>query len=144
MEKEGALHENFSDHTEIKGSSDRSFGLVFTIVFLIVGLWPLKTGGTIRWWAIVTGGILCMVALFCPKVLSFPNRLWFRFGLLLQKIISPLIMGILFYGVAFPTGLLVRMLGMDILRLKWEPRAGTYWILRKPPGPPPETMKHQF
>ncbi|MEK7748155.1 MAG: SxtJ family membrane protein [Nitrospirota bacterium] len=144
MKKEESFHESYADLHEIKSGSDRSFGIVFAIVFLIIALFPLKGGGDVRWWAVIISAGFSVAALACPKCLSSLNKLWFRFGLLLQKIVNPIIMGILFYGVATPTAFLVRMMGKDILRLKSEPEQKSYWIIRNPPGPKPETMKDQF
>ncbi len=142
--KQDHFHDNYSDHSEVKIGSERSFGLVFAVVFLIIGWVPLIKGLPVRWWAILTAGGLVAVAIAIPKALVVPNRLWFRLGLWLQAITSPLIMGLLFYGVLFPTGLLLRMMGKDLLRLKWQKDAKTYWIQRTPPGPSPTTMRDQF
>jgi hypothetical protein len=79
-----------------------------------------------------------------PSILKPLNRVWFKFGLLLHRIVNPVIMGLLFYGSVLPTGMIVRALGKDLLRLKFEPKADSYWIVREPPGPSPETMKDQF
>jgi hypothetical protein len=77
-------------------------------------------------------------------VLSPLNRLWLRFGLLLHKIVSPLVLGIMFFLVITPIGLLMRAVGKDLLRLKFDKRSSSYWIERLPPGPPPESLKDQF
>lgn len=126
------------------GGSNRSLGLVFAAFFVIIGLLPLLKGGGLRLWALVVSGVFLLAALAFPSVLAPLNRLWTRFGLLLHKIVSPIVLGIMFYLVITPTGLLMRVLGKDLLRLKFERRAGSYWIERTPPGPAPDTLKDQF
>jgi predicted membrane metal-binding protein len=137
-------HEDLSRDQEVEGSSDRSFGLVFAVVFLIVGCWPLFHGELPRWWALAVAVAFAAIAMLKPALLAVPNRLWLKFGLLLAKIISPIALGILFYGVLAPIGVLMRLTGKDPLRLKLDAGAGSYWILRKPPGPPPDSMTNQF
>ena len=139
-----ATHERFDRDEEVVGSSDRSFGIVFACVFAIVGLWPLIDAAPPRWWAMGIAGIFLFAAGACPKVLAPLNRIWLRFGLLLHKVVNPLVMAILFYLVVTPMGILVRILGKDLLRLRLDPKATSYWINRKPPGPAGDTMGHQF
>lgn len=139
-----ATHENFSRDEAIQGSSDRSFGLVFMTVFAVVGVWPLMFGGVVRGWALGVATGFLLTAWFAPKVLHPLNLLWMRFGLLLSKVMNPLIMGVLFYGVITPMGALMRLLGKDLLRLKLDPEADSYWIERDPPGPEPESLTNQF
>jgi hypothetical protein len=130
-------------HTE-EGGSDRSFGWVFAIVFLTVACWPLLHGGQLRWWAMVPSVAMAGCALLKPAWLTVPNRLWTKIGVLLGHIVSPIALGILFYGVLTPIGLIIRLFGKDPLRLKLDPGAQTYWIERKPAGPPPDSMNNQF
>ncbi len=137
-------HERLSAARDIQGSSDRSFGIVMAIVFAVIGAWPLLSEGPPRWWALIAAAVFCSLAFLRPALLAPLNRLWFRFGLLLNKITSPLIMGLLFYGVMTPYAYILRWLGKDLLRLRFEPSAESYWIERKPPGPAPETIKRQF
>ncbi len=137
-------HERLSTEEKIQGSSDRSFGIVMAVVFAVIGAWPLLSERSPRWWALIAAALFCSVAFLRPALLAPLNRLWFRFGLLLNKIISPLIMGLLFYGVMTPYAYILRWLGKDLLRLRLDPSAETYWIERKPPGPAPETIKRQF
>lgn len=139
-----AAHEEFRERDEIKGSSDRSFGIVFTVVFTIIGLFPLLTGGGLRWWSIGLAALILFVALTYPKILAPFNRLWMRFGLLLHRIVNPLVMGLLFFLVVTPIALIMRVLGKRPLQLATDADAKTYWISREPPGPAPETMKQQF
>ncbi len=137
-------HERLSATEDIQGSSDRSFGIVMAVVFTIVGAWPLLSEGPPRWWALIAAALFYGVALLRPALLAPLNRLWFRFGLLLNRVTSPVIMGLLFYGVMTPYAYILRWLGKDLLRLRFDPSAESYWIERKPPGPAPETIKRQF
>ncbi len=137
-------HERLSAAHDIQGSSDRSFGIVMAVVFAVIGGWPLLSDGLPRWWALVAAALFCSLALLRPALLAPLNRLWVRFGLLLNKIISPLVMGLLFYGVMTPYAYILRWLGKDLLRLRFDRAAESYWIERKPPGPAPETIKRQF
>lgn len=142
--KTNAVHETMSRDEEIKGSSDRTFGLVFTSVFLIVGLLPLTGGGSPRVWALIVAGLFLAVALVSPGILAPLNRLWTRFGLLLHKITNPIIMGLVFFLTVTPTALIMKIMGKDPLNRKIDRGAKSYWIDRRPPGPSPETMKNQF
>ncbi|AVM75643.1 SxtJ family membrane protein [Magnetospirillum gryphiswaldense] len=124
--------------------SERSFGIVFAVVFALIGLWPLKAGGDMRLWALGLAALFLVVAFVAPKLLKPLNLLWFKFGLLLHKIMTPLIMGLLFFLTVTPVGMLMRATGKDPMRLKRDPDAASYWIDRDPPGPPPDSMKNQF
>ena len=137
-------HERLSGDEHVQVSSDRSFGIVFTVVFTIITLWQLLSGNTPHWWALVVAVFCGTLALVRPALLAPLNHLWTRFGLLLNKITSPLIMGLLFYGIITPFGLIMRWAGKDPLRLRFDPSAESYWIERVPPGPAPETIKNQF
>ncbi|MBR9972771.1 SxtJ family membrane protein [Magnetospirillum sulfuroxidans] len=124
--------------------SERSFGFIFTAVFAIIGLWPLKSGGDIRLWALAVAVLFLIVALARPALLKPLNLIWFKFGLLLHSIMTPLIMGLLFFLTVTPVGLLMRATGKDPMRLKRDASAASYWIPRDPPGPKPDSMKTQF
>ena len=137
-------HESYERREEIKGSSNRSFGIVFAFVFAVIGLLPLVFGGSVRVWALTVGGLFLLVALAVPAILAPLNRAWLRFGLLLHRIVSPLVLGIMFFLVVTPTGLLMRALGKDLLRLRFDKQSSSYWIDRAPPGPAPESLKDQF
>ena len=137
-------HEELSRDHEIEGSSDRSFGLVFAVVFMIIALWPLLQGAGPRWWAVAVAAAFGLVAVLWPALLARPNRWWLKLGVLLGKIVSPIALGILFYVVLVPIGLLMRVLGKDPLRLQRDAAADSYWMRRTPPGPPPDSMTNQF
>jgi predicted membrane metal-binding protein len=144
LAKSAGLHEDYGRTEEIEGSSDRGFGLVFAVVFAIVALWPLYGGGEVRLWAAGVAGVFGVLALVLPKLLAPLNRLWMKLGMLIQRIVSPIILGILFFLTITPIGLFMRLFGKDFLRLRWDPDADSYWIQREPPGPPPESMENQF
>lgn len=128
----------------VQMGSERSFGIVFAVVFALIGLWPLKAGADIRLWALVLAAAFLVIALAAPKLLKPLNLIWFKFGLLLHKIMTPLIMGLLFFLTVTPVGMLMRATGKDPMRLKRDPTATSYWITRDPPGPKPDSMKNQF
>src|SRR6266852_6093803 len=99
-------HEDFSRTHQVKASSNRSFGWVFTVVFLIIAVWPLVSGGMVRWWSLCIAAAFAVVTVAAPKLLAVPNRLWMRLGLLLNRIISPVALAFLFYVVVTPMGAL--------------------------------------
>jgi hypothetical protein len=144
MKPNAAIHEDFARGVEVTNSSDRSFGLTFTGFFLLVGLWPLVRGGPVRTWALVLATIFLVLLLVRPRLLAPLNRLWLRVGLLLHRVVNPLVMCVMFYGVITPMGLVMRWFGRDPLRLHLEPDVPSYWIERRPPGPAPDTMSNQF
>jgi hypothetical protein len=137
-------HENLNREQHVEGSSDRSFGLVFAGLFLVIAIYPLFNGEAMRWWSSGVAIAFALVALVKPALLAGLNRLWIKLGVLLGKIVSPIALGILFYGVFTPLGLVMRLAGKDPLRLKFSPEADSYWIPRDPPGPAPDSMNHQF
>lgn len=137
-------HEDLSRREDVKGSSDRLFGLVFAAVFLILALWPLLSGAEPRRWCFAASSIFLLLALVRPRLLGPLNRLWTWLGFAMHVVASAIVLRVLFYAVLTPMGLLRRWLGQDSLRLKKDPDARTYWIERAPPGPAPETMRNQF
>jgi len=137
-------HESYSRDEKIDGSSDRTFGLVFAAFFGLLGLLPLILGRAPRIWAFGVSGIFLLAALLFPSRLAPLNLLWQRLGLLLHRLVSPIALGIMFFLVITPMGLLMRATGKDLLRLRRDPAATSYWIERRPPGPAPESLKDQF
>ena len=125
---------------DIKVSSNRSFGIVFFIVFLLIATYPLLKGNDVRVWSLLISFGFLILGLMNSKILSPLNKLWFKFGLILGKIISPLIMGIIFFVVVTPIGIVMRVLKKDLLNLKYNQKE-TYWI--KKTGPKSK-MKNQF
>jgi hypothetical protein len=144
MGRSFVTHERLTREGSGRTSSDRAFGIVFAAVFGVVGLLPVLRGGPVRSWALALAGVLLVVALRRPALLAPFNRWWTAFGLLLHRVVSPLVMGLIFYGVVTPTGVLLRLGGKDPLNLAWDRNIDTYWIDRRPPGPTPDTMPRQF
>jgi len=124
--------------------SNRSFGIVFATLFVLLGLGPLVRGRPVRAWALVVAATFLLAALALPRTLEPLNRVWLKFGLVLHACVSPVIMGLVFYTTVTPIGLVRRWLGKDPLRLRLDRDAVTYWIERNPPGPAPDTMPRQF
>lgn len=137
-------HEYLGHEEPVRGGSDRSFGLVFAGVFTVIGLLPLVGGRQARGWSLIVAGGFLVVALVRPALLAPANRLWLTLGLLLHRVSSPLVLGLLFFLLFTPMGLLMKALGKDPLRLRLDPSSSSYWIHRTPPGPEPETMRNQF
>jgi Saxitoxin biosynthesis operon protein SxtJ len=137
-------HEDFSRQEDIKASSDRSFGLVIATFFLIVAFWPLIHAEPIRWWALGVAAVFAILALLWTAALAPLNKLWTKLGVLLYRVVSPIVLGLLFFVTVTPMALLMRILGKDPLRLRRDPNAASYWIHRTPPGPAPDSMKNQF
>ena len=125
---------------EIKLGSNRSFGIVFFVVFLLIAIFPLLNHGDIRLWSLLLSFIFLILGLVNSKILTPLNKLWFKFGIFLGKIISPLIMGLIFFVVVTPIGLIMRLLKKDILALKYSEQK-SYWIEKTGPK---SKMKNQF
>lgn len=139
-------HETLDRRHDVKVGSDRTFGLVFAAFFTVVGGLKAWAGHDLIWigaWLAGAAAVLGL-ALAVPGVLHPFNILWFRLGLLLHRVVSPIIMGLMFFVAITPTGLLMRLLGKRPLNLEFDPQAQSYWIARTPPGPPPASMKNQF
>jgi Saxitoxin biosynthesis operon protein SxtJ len=139
------MHEDLNRAPEVKGSSDRSFGLTIAAFLAVVAVLPAlhRPPSSVRWWAAALAAAFLALALLRSDALRPLNRLWQRLGLLLSRIVSPIVLALLFYAIMSPVGLLMRAFGQDPLRLRRSP-AESYWIVRQPPGPAPETMKNQF
>jgi hypothetical protein len=138
-----STHESFSrDETSTPGS-DRTFGLVMAGFFALLALINVWHAGRAWPWELGLAVLFLAASLINASVLRPLNIVWMKLGLLLHRIVNPIIMGLLFYGTIWPTGAIMRMRGRDLLRLKREPASDSYWIAR-PPGPQPETMRDQF
>ncbi|MCI2397767.1 SxtJ family membrane protein [Aliiroseovarius subalbicans] len=121
--------------------SEKSFGLVFCAVFLIIAFYPLLKGGDLRLWALIVAGLFGAVSFLMPRLLKPLNHAWFRFGLAISAVMTPVVMGILFALVVTPTALLMKLFGKDPLKRGIDPTLDSYWEPRDtPPGP----MKNQF
>ena len=123
-----------------KISSNRSFGIVFFLVFLIIAIYPLTHSGDVKLWSVIISIIFLVLGLLNSKILTPLNTLWIKIGIFLGKIFSPIIMGIIFLLVVTPTGLIMRLLGKDVLNLKYNDNQ-SYWIEKKGPK---SKMKNQF
>ena len=138
------LHENLSRSHVAERGSPRGFGIVFAAVFAVIGLWPLMDGEGVRVWALAAAAVFLVLALMRPSLLAPLNRIWLGLGAVLHRIVNPLVMGLMFFAVITPTALLLRLMGKDLLRLRFPPGAKSYWIPRQPPGPEPQSMRNQF
>ncbi len=124
---------------KIKKKNNITFGILFFIFFLIIGLYPLKSDETIRVWFVVLSLVFLIITIIRPNLFTFLNKLWIKFGILLGKIISPIVMGLVFFFVVTPTGILIRILKKDVVGLKKG--KSSYWINRENKF---QTMKKQF
>ena len=125
---------------DIKIGSNRSFGIVFSIVFLLIAIYPLINSEELRVWSLIIAIIFLVLGLINSKILTPLNKLWFKFGILLGRIVSPVIMGIIFFLVVTPTGLIMRIIGKDLLNLKFN-KDKSYWIEKTGPK---SKMRNQF
>ena len=138
------MHEDLDRAEEIKLSSDRSFGIVFLLVFLAMGIWMVLGSHPEGWLFLAGSVILFVVTLARPSILGPLNRAWFKFGLLLGQVVNPLILGVVFFLVITPMAVFRRLWGKDSLHLKFNLCLESYWIDRNPPGPKPSSMTRQF
>ena len=128
------------NNSKIKIGSNKSFGIVFFAVFFIISIWPLLSGNEIRYWSLVISVIFLILGIINSKILTPLNKTWFKIGILLGNIISPIIMGIIFFLVVTPTSLIMKILGKDLLNLKKNTKS-SYWIEKKNQN---SRMKNQF
>ena len=138
-DREKSFEKKFA-HSEIKISSNRSFGLVFFVVFLIIGLWPLKSGGDVRLWSLCISLVLLFLGVINSNLLNPLNKLWHKFGIFLGNFMSPIIIGAVFFLVVTPTSLLMKLFRKDILDIK-KNGSKSYWIEKSGPK---SKMKNQF
>ena len=127
-------------YKDIKINSNRSFGVFFAVIFLIVAFWPLLNDGEVRAWSLLVSFVFLILGLLNSKILTPLNKLWFKFGIFLGNFISPIIMGIIFFFVVTPTGLIMRLFKKDLINLK-KNNNKTYWIEKKSIK---SNMKNQF
>ena len=138
------MHEDLDREEEIKLSSDRSFGIVFLLVFLAAGIWMVSGSHSEGWLFLAGSVILFVVTLARPSILGPLNRAWAKLGLLLGQVFNPILLGVVFFLVVTPMAVIRRLLGKDSLRLKSKPSLESYWIDRNPLGPKPSSMTRQF
>ena len=122
-------------------SSNKSFGIVFFFVFLIISLWPLLNENPLRVWSLIIAIVFLILGLMDSKLLDPLNIIWFKFGKLLGLIIAPIVMGIIFFAIVTPTGLIMKLLGNDLLNYKYKNKNKSYWINREKQK---STMRQQF
>tara|TARA_B100000579_G_C22696782_1_gene787783 strand:- start:55 stop:441 length:387 start_codon:yes stop_codon:yes gene_type:complete len=125
---------------KIKLPTNRNFGIIFSIVFLIIALWPLLKQNDLRLWSLYISGIFFILGLLNSKLLLPLNKIWFKFGILLGSIIAPIIMGIVFFLVVTPTGLIMKLFRKDLLNLK-KNKKETYWLDKDNSN---SSLKNQF
>ena len=130
-----------TSNSKITIPSNRSFGLVFFVVFLIVAIWPLKSGEDFRLWSLTLSIIFLILGVLNSRFLTPLNKLWIKFGFFLGAIVSPIIMGIVYFLVVTPIGLFMRLLGKDLLKKDKVKNVSTYWIKRDKQK---SSMKKQF
>ena len=138
------MHENLDKEEEVKVSSDRSFGIVFTLVFLAMGVWVVSGGQSKGWFFFVSAVLFLVAAIARPSILGPLNRAWAKFGLLLGQVFNPLLLGVIFFLVVTPMAVIRRLLGKDSLHLKSKSNLESYWIDRSPAGPKFGSMTKQF
>ncbi|SFK29115.1 hypothetical protein [Methylocapsa palsarum] len=137
-------HENVASFRKINLGSDRKFGLTFAAIFAVFGALPLFRHESPRWALIVLSIAILCAAVLRPGWLAPLNRAWFKLGLVLNKIVGPIVMGVLFFGAVTPFAWLLRKQGKDLLSLERKPEAESYWIEREPPGPARGSLTKQF
>ena len=138
-------HEDFSRNQAVEMGSERGFAIVFAMVFLATSIWLYYQKQELWSYGLAgLAGCFTLLAFTIPKVLRPLNALWFQFGMMLHKIINPIVLGLVFFAVLTPVAILMRLFGKTPLPLAPNPEAETYWIPRDPPGPDPKSMKRQF
>jgi hypothetical protein len=121
--------------------TEKSFGIVFSILFLIIAIYPLTSNHPIHVWSLVLSTLFLILAYIAPKSLTIPNKLWFKFGLLLGSIVAPIVMALVFFTSVVPIGLIMRFIGKDLLKQKIDKNCKTYWQTKEPSA---STMQDQF
>jgi hypothetical protein len=129
------------NHFEVKSESEKNFGIVFATVFLLIGLYPLMDAEGVRLWAVGMALVFATLAYLAPKTLSLPNKLWNKLGMLLNIVAAPVVMTLVFFTTVVPIGLIMRLIGKDLLRLKLDKNVESYFIGRNQSV---ESMKDQF
>lgn len=139
---DGALHEALGRDEQIAGSSNRRFGNTFAVVFLLIGLLLLWRYRADAYYWLIASGVFALIAALAPRILTPANKAWTKFAIVLSEVTTPIVMGLLFFGLITPIARFVRR--KDPLRLRRDPTTSSYWIIRDPPGPTPESFKRQF
>jgi len=139
-----ATHESYERKNKVTGSSDRSFCYTFAVIGLLFAGISFWKGGNLWPWLGGGAAIFGAVGLLAPQLFAPLNRIWFKIGMLMHKVMTPLIMGLVFFAAITPIAMIMRLLGKRPLDLKYDPQASSYWVERKPPGPEPDSMTNQF
>jgi len=121
--------------------TEKSFGIVFSILFLIIALYPLISSHSIHAWSLALSALFLALAYVAPKTLTIPNELWYKFGLLLGSIVAPIVMALVYFTTVVPIGLIMRLIGKDLLKQKLDENSKTYWQTKEAPT---STMQDQF
>jgi hypothetical protein len=137
-------HESLQRDDDIRLPSNRAFGFGGAIVFLTLGLLPLAWGSGVRVWGLDAAAVFVLTAFAMPRLLAPLNRAWMRLGLLMHRVVNPVVLGVIFYLAVLPTGLVLRLLRRSTLRNPYDANAASYWIPRTPPGPTPKSLERQF
>lgn len=142
----GPMLEPRRKEADVPLPSLKSFGLTFAAVFALIGLIhvPFEGLAAARIWALAVAGAFLVTTFTFPKLLAPLNRLWFRFGMLLHKVVNPVVMGVIYFGILVPMAVTMKIFGKRFLKLSREPQAPSYWIERAPPGPEPASIRQQF
>jgi len=133
-----------SHEDDVAPPSERKFGLTIGAVLFVLGALPVLWGGHFRSWLSLAGAAFAVLGLVAPATLKYPNLIWFRFGMILHRILNPLVLGALFVVVVTPLALIARVTGKKLLNRSYDPGAPSYWITRTPPGPAPDSIRNQF
>ena len=137
--------DNIVSHDGGEPPSVKNFGLTFAVVLGVIALWPLVFRSEHpRYWALVLGGAFVAAAYLAPGILKPLNHLWFKFGMLLHKIVNPIVLGIMFLVFITPIAIILRLFGKKLIPLTFERDKSSYWIERTPPGPAPDSLRNQF
>ena len=139
------FHENLASYDHRDPPSIRAFGITFAVIFAIIGLFPvIVQSGGVRWWCMIISAGFVAVSYLVPDLLKPLNRLWFRLGMVLHRVVNPIVLAFLFVVVITPVALVLRLIGKRLIDRGFDASAESYWIRRDPPGPAPESMQNQF
>ncbi len=131
----------YKQYIEVESGSEKNFGIVFAVVFLLISLYPLVDNKDVHLWSLIISLIFFLLAYVAPKVLSVPNKLWFKLGMALGAVVAPVVMALVYFSTVVPIGLIMRLMGKDLLRQKLDKNTKSYWIERNEPM---GSMKNQF
>jgi hypothetical protein len=144
MSEKSTTHESFYREEAIKGPSDRHFALTFSAIFFALSAYGVWKGWTGSMFLVVFAIAFCVAGIAAPQLVRPLNRAWLQLGLVMYRIVNPVVMGLMYFGMIVPMGMLLRLMGKDLLHKGIEPTSETYWVDRQPPGPSPESLKNQF